>query len=145
MGALEVRAETAEDLALGFRLSYYLERSERVVIRVMTDIDISSSNLFYDYSEKVYTDKVSLILNENCRMYIEENATLNLGEYVLGLHCNNFGEDKAKLFNYGTIIGDIVCEVGKLPSNDEVYSESDYIYNDGTVEGTIWTEDEYVD
>lgn len=144
MGALEVRAETAEDLALGFKLNYYLERSERVAIRVMKDIDISQSDLFCSYGMHGNTDKATLILNENCKMYIESYITLNLGDYVLGLHCNNFGEEKAKLWNYGTVIGNVVCEVDKYPSNTEIFFQSNYISGSGDIDGKVWAEEEYL-
>lgn len=145
MGALEVRAETEVDLALGFNLSYYLERSERVAIRVMNDIDISKSELFYSYGTHGNTNRATLILNENCKLYIEGYATLNLGDYVLGLHCNNFNEEKAKLFNYGTLIGDVVCEVDKYPSNTEVFSQSNYISGYGDIDGKVWAEEDYIE
>jgi len=145
MGALEIRAETATDLALGFNLNNYLERSERVVIRVMKDIDISQSDLFNSYGTHFNNGKATLILNENCKMYIQSSVTLKLGSYVLGLHYNNFGEEKAKLLNYGTVIGDIVCEVGEYPSNIEIFIQSNYIFDSGYIDGKVWSEEEYLE
>ncbi len=144
MGKFEIRAETVADLVLAFKMNYDLERSERVIIKVMNDIDISDQEeWFYDFNVSGSKHMATLLVRENCQLIILEGATLTLGNFKLGLQYNNYQENKGKLINYGKIVGDIVCEANKYSTFTETYYQLDYVSGDGEFEGVIWKKDDY--
>lgn len=145
-GEVTVNAETPEDLALGFDLMKYLDMVAEPIVKVVKDIDISSSPLFNDFNRSE-TGKASLHVYFKCKLVVSAYVILNLGEKVLGLQYSPLDSAKGQLHVYGTLIGDVVCEVDKSSSDTELYIRGDYITMsvDGVVQGTVWQKDDYLE